>query len=266
MKSKKRIGLALGSGGWRGLAHIGVIKSLSKHGYRISAIAGSSAGALIGGLYSLYGDYLEIENIFQNLKFKDLLYVFSDPSGSYGLIKGNKTLSLLQRYCQNALIENLKIPYKAVATDLMMGEQYIFEEGDLAQAIRASSSIPIIFDPVKFDSRYLVDGALVNPLPIDVVKSMNVDVIIAVNIYNCIFPVLKPNVKFKSLGVAMLSYQCMLNKYALILGEGADILVQPSLENSFSDPFLQFINNSKAIDQGETAMDAYISTLERLIY
>lgn len=266
MSKTMKIGLALGSGGWRGLAHIGVIKSLIKHGYRISAVAGSSAGALIGGLYALWNDIDRVESVFKSLQYKDLLYAFSDPSKKLGLISGNKTYQLFQRYCQNSLIENLTIPYAAMATDLLAGTSVILNQGDLALAIRTSSSIPIIFNPVDSNHRLLVDGGLTRPIPADEVRQMGADIVIAVNIYQCIFPVTPTNRQLSKLNIGMLSYQVMLNNLARHQAEAADILIEPQLINAESDPFLRFVNNQQAVDIGEQAMDQAIPALDRLLF
>ena len=119
MSGKKvKIGLALGSGGWRGLAHIGVLKSLEKNNIPVDYITGSSIGALVGGLYAYYGEVSKIEEIIAGIKYQDLFRVLSDPMADLGLLKGNKFLQFLEVFLKGVKIEQLKIPFKAVATDI----------------------------------------------------------------------------------------------------------------------------------------------------
>ncbi|KKS02123.1 MAG: Phospholipase, patatin family, partial [candidate division WWE3 bacterium GW2011_GWC2_41_23] len=152
----KKVGLALGSGGWRGLAHIGVIKVLEKNGISIDYITGSSVGALIGGLYAYYGSVDELEKIVENIRYRDMINALSDPRAELGLLKGNKFVAFLEGYLKGAKIEDLKIPFKAATTDILTGETVYLEKGNLATAIRASISIPLVLAPVEIEGRKLV--------------------------------------------------------------------------------------------------------------
>ncbi len=260
----KKIGLALGSGGWRGLAHIGVIKSLIKHHYTIDAIAGSSAGSLIGGMFALWNDIEKVEWVFRNLKYQDLLFAFSDPSTKLGLFSNKKVISLFEKYVGTATFNDTKIPFAAIGTNIVTGESVTFTRGLLAPAIQASSSVPIVFEPANIDGNYIVDGGISNPVPVETVKQLGAQTVIAVNLYQSVFPVQKTVKKLSKVDVVMLSYELMLNQLSKRDAEDADILIEPHFDDAQSDPFLHFINNQQAIDNGELVMDAQIATLSRL--
>jgi NTE family protein len=162
----KKIGLALGCGGARGLAHIGVIKTLVKNNIPIDYIAGSSIGALIGSLYAATLDILQVEKWFLELTYKDLIKVLLDPSLHSGLIKGEKFINFLQSKIGVRKIEELKIPFRAVATDLFTGKAVVFKKGDLGLAIRSSCAVPFLFSPVISGDKCLVDGGISMPVPV----------------------------------------------------------------------------------------------------
>lgn len=180
------IALVLGSGAARGWAHVGVIHALQEADVPIRYIAGTSMGALIGGAHAA-NSLDDIEDIALSMDWKDFLYYFSDLSFSgSGLIDGRKIADFLRKHFKWPLIEKLPIPFAAVATDVMTGEEIVFREGDVIDAIRASISIPGIFTPVHLerpdDVRTLVDGGLVNPIPVSVARSMGDAPIVAVDI------------------------------------------------------------------------------------
>ncbi|MCO8165517.1 patatin-like phospholipase family protein [Pseudomonas sp. 21LCFQ010] len=176
----KRIALVLGSGGARGYAHIGVIEELERRGYEIACIAGCSMGAVVGGIYAAgklghYRDWIE------SLDYLDVLRLV-DVSFRLGAIRGEKVFGQIREIVGDINIEDLAIPYTAVATDLTNQQEIWFQEGCLHQAMRASAAIPSLFTPVMQGSRMLVDGGLLNPLPIVPVVSSHCDLIVAVNL------------------------------------------------------------------------------------
>ena len=179
---KKKVGLVLGSGGAKGLSHIGVIKLLEEMDVKIDFIAGSSIGALIGGAYASGLSIKEIEDIALESDLTSTAKLFSPGFGKSGLVTGSKVQEFLTSILGNKNIEDLPIPFTAVATDIITGEEIHFNKGDLVEAIRASISIPIVFQPVILNNIVLVDGGLVNPVPINVVREMGADYIIAVNL------------------------------------------------------------------------------------
>ncbi len=177
---KKRVALVLGSGGARGYAHIGVIEEIEKRGYEIACIAGCSMGAVVGGIYAA-GKLQDYRNWIESLDYLDVLRLV-DVSFRLGAIRGEKVFGQIRKIVGEINIEDLRIPYTAVATDLTNQQEIWFQEGCLHQAMRASAAIPSLFSPVVQGSRMLVDGGLLNPLPIIPVVSSHCDLIIAVNL------------------------------------------------------------------------------------
>ncbi|WP_028238846.1 patatin-like phospholipase family protein [Stutzerimonas azotifigens] len=176
----KKVALVLGSGGARGYAHIGAIEELESRGYQIGCIAGCSMGAVIGGIHAagklaLYREWIE------SLDYLDLLRLL-DLSFSLGAIRGDKVFGRIREIVGDIAIEDLPIPFTAVATDLTNQQEVWFQEGSLHQAMRASAAIPSLFTPVIQGNRMLVDGGLLNPLPIVPVVSSHCDMIVAVNL------------------------------------------------------------------------------------
>ncbi|MCK5344056.1 MAG: patatin-like phospholipase family protein, partial [Candidatus Heimdallarchaeota archaeon] len=194
---KKKVGLVLGSGGAKGLSHIGVIKFLEEMDVKIDFIAGSSIGALIGGAYASGLSIKEIEDIALETDLTSTAKLFSPGFGKSGLVTGTRVQEFLISKLGNKNIEDMPIPFTAVATDIIIGQEIHFNKGDLVEAIRASISIPIVFQPVIRNDIVLVDGGLVNPVPINVAREMGADYIIAVNILSSKkVPDSKPDKKF----------------------------------------------------------------------
>jgi len=176
----KRIALVLGSGGARGYAHIGVIEELEARGYEIGCVAGCSMGAVIGGIYAA-GKLPQYREWISSLDYLDVLRLL-DVSFRLGAIRGEKVFGKMREIVGDIDIEDLPIPYTAVATDLTNQQEIWFQEGCLHQAMRASAAIPSLFTPVTQGNRMLVDGGLLNPLPIVPVVSSHCDLIVAVNL------------------------------------------------------------------------------------
>ena len=176
----QRVALVLGSGGARGYAHIGVIEELLARGYQIDCIAGCSMGAVVGGIYAA-GKLDEYREWTESLDYLDVLRLL-DVSFRLGAIRGEKVFGKIHEIVGEIDIEQLAIPYTAVATDLTNQQEIWFQEGCLHKAMRASAAIPSLFTPVTQGSRMLVDGGLLNPLPIVPVVSSHCDLIVAVNL------------------------------------------------------------------------------------
>lgn len=177
----KRVALVLGSGGARGFAHIGVIEELEARGYEIVGISGCSMGALIGGLYAA-GKLKEYKKWVTGLNYFDLFRLVDVTWSSMGAIKGEKVMEVITSMLNGRTIESLPIPFTAVATDLVSQKEVWFQEGSLEKAIRASVAVPGIITPVEDRGRTLVDGGLLNPLPITPAVAWHADLIIAVNV------------------------------------------------------------------------------------
>ena len=176
----KRVALVLGSGGARGYAHIGVIEELEARGYEIACIAGCSMGAVVGGIYAA-GKLPVYRRWVETLDYLDVLRLL-DVSFSLGAIRGERIFGRIRAFLGEINIEDLPITYTAVATDLTNQQEVWFQEGCLHQAMRASAAIPSLFTPVVQGSRVLVDGGVLNPLPIVPVVSSRCDLIVAVNV------------------------------------------------------------------------------------
>ena len=178
---RRTIALALGSGGSRGYAHIGAIEILLERGYEIVAISGCSMGALVGGMYAA-GKLKDYKDWVTGLGQFDVLKLLDVSLSSAGAIRGEKVFSVVRDMLGDQKIEDLPIPFTAVATDLMHHKEIWFQEGPLHRAIRASVAIPSLVTPVVMGNRVLVDGALLNPLPIMPTISSHADIVCAVNL------------------------------------------------------------------------------------
>lgn len=174
-----KIGLALGSGGARGFAHLGVLRVLVRENIPISYLAGSSMGALVGAFFAAG---LDVEDLYKfAIKFKRKYYLdFTVPK--MGFISGNKVKQLIRLFTHRKRFEDLQIPLAVVATDLYDGSRVVFREGDVAEAVRASISIPGIFVPEKIGGRLLIDGGVVDRVPVSVARDMGADFVIAVDV------------------------------------------------------------------------------------
>jgi NTE family protein len=181
MSNHKAVSLVLGSGGARGLAHIGVIEQLTRDGFEIKAIAGSSMGALIGGIYAM-GKLDVYTQWVSALQRSDVIRLLDLSFGRNGLIKGDRIMKVLKSLIGDANIEDLPIRFTAVATDLEEEKAVWFDDGPLFDAIRASIAIPTIFTPHQYRGRQFLDGSLVNPIPIEPTLKDENGLTIAVNL------------------------------------------------------------------------------------
>lgn len=182
MKRKRKIGMALSSGGARGMAHLGVMTALKEAGLEVDVVAGASIGALTG--IGIATDRLESMTRFAlELDWKKALSYFVEPRlPTSGLIGGGRIMDFIGTYCGSRKIEELDIPFAAVATDLARGAEVTLDAGPAAEAVRASIAIPGLFTPVRLRKMFLVDGGLVNPLPVDVARRLGADLVIAVDV------------------------------------------------------------------------------------
>ena len=178
---KKNVALVLSSGGPRGFAYIGAIEELERRGYRICSIAGTSIGSLIGGIYAA-GKLAELKKWLYNLDGWKVFSLMDLSIGRNHLMKGEKLIHAIKQIVPETDIEDMKIPFKAIATDLYTGEEVVFDSGSLFQAIRASISIPSLFRPVRYGYRTLVDGGIVNTLPLNRVDRTGNDIVVAFNV------------------------------------------------------------------------------------
>lgn len=190
-KIKKPVSLVLSSGGARGVAHIGVIEELEKQGYEIKSVAGTSMGALIGGIYAT-GKLNEYKEWICTLDKLDVFNLVDFTFSTNGLIKGDRVFKEMQKFIPDVNIEDLQIPYSAVATDIVNEKEIVFTKGSLFDAVRASIAIPTIFTPKQKEGLQLVDGGILNPIPVNRVKRSENDILVVVNV-NARIPFTKPN-------------------------------------------------------------------------
>jgi NTE family protein len=249
------IGLSLGSGGLRGLAHIGVLKVLERENIPIDFIAGCSIGSLIGALYAAGLDSDTILKLAKNLKRRHWLD-FIIPK--MGLVAGDRTLDMLRLLTQRKNFTELKIPLAIVATELNDGKEVVFTEGEVATAVRASISVPGIFVPFRLEDRVLVDGAVLNPTPVDVAHKMGADIVIAVDLVPT-NPVTNVSNMFDVIIQALDIMEREMLKNRL---KYCDVLIKPDVAHISPSSF-------EAVDEcvglGESAAEAALPDIIRLL-
>lgn len=177
----KNVALALSSGGARGLAHIGAIEELEAQGYQISSIAGCSMGALIGGVYAA-GKLNEFREWMKTIDRKKMLGLIDFSLSLNHIVKGTRIIEAIMEFVPDMDIEDLPIPYCAVATDLKAGREVLFRKGSLFKAIRASISLPSFYEPVTINDMILIDGGIINPLPLNRVKRQPGDILVGIDV------------------------------------------------------------------------------------
>ena len=259
----KKIGLALGAGGARGIAHIGVVKELEKNNIKVNMIAGCSMGALVGAYFALGGDVHELEKTALSFNRKRSLNKIIDLSWSRrSLVKGLKVSRFIEDLIQNKKFEETEIPLKIVATELSGGEEAILDKGNISDAIRASISVPGIFPPIEINGKYFLDGGLVNPTPVDVVQEMGAEVIIAVDFF------ISTKQEFKNPGVftvLMQAYEIMREqtvKHRLKEDKNI-IIIKPNIRGTI-DSF-KFHDVKKIIESGAEATRKAMPEIKKLI-
>ncbi|MFJ7976286.1 patatin-like phospholipase family protein [Peribacillus sp. JNUCC 23] len=251
-----KIGLALGSGGARGFAHLGVIKVLKEAGISIDMIAGSSMGALVGSFYAAGSD---VERLYRLSKaFKRKYYLdFTVPK--MGFVAGKKVKELIRVFTYNKRIEELDIPLAIVATDIKKGEKVVFQSGPIADAVRASISIPGIFVPEKIGDRLLVDGGVIDRVPVSVVRSMGADLVIAVDVSN-----VKKEIEITSIyDVIMQSLDILQMELTESRKLSSDVMIRPHVENYNSK---SFTNINEIITIGEEEARLNIDKIKQCIH
>lgn len=256
-----KVGLALGSGGARGLAHIGVLKALVENNIPIDMIAGSSAGALVGALYGVFGSVPQLEQIARAFTARDIWSVFSDFGLSTGLIRGDRIEAYLSVLFSNKTIESLPFPYVSVATDVHTGEPVLINAGSLSKAIRASSSVPALVSATEYQGRKLIDGGVSLPVPIRPVRELGADVVIAVNLDGYKFSGKTPN--FSDMGAAALNL--LRFNLAKELCHESDITITPDVASISSLNPMEFLRGQEIINKGYTAAISSIPSIKKLL-
>ncbi|KAA0548046.1 patatin family protein [Bacillus sp. BGMRC 2118] len=250
-----KIGLALGSGGARGFAHLGIIKVLRENHIPIDFIAGSSMGALVA---SFYAAGHPIDRLYKlAIAFKRKYYLdFTVPK--MGFIAGNRVKELVKVFTHGKNIEDLEIPISIVATDIKNGEKVVFQTGPIADAVRASISIPGIFVPVKVNDRLLVDGGVSDRVPVSVVRDMGADLIIAVDVSH-----VKINEEITSIfDVILQSIDIMQDELVQHREIASDIMIRPHVENFSSRAFT---NIDEIIKIGEEEAELVLPSIIKVM-
>jgi len=267
------LGVALGGGGARGLAHIGVLKVLEQEGIAIQLLAGTSIGGVIAAGYAagLSTEYMEKEALrFGGLRNLAKLVDISLPQA--GFVEGHKIQAYFSEHLPKQNFEELDIPLAIVAADLLTGEEVILDSGDLPQALRATISLPGILLPVESEGRLLIDGGVVNPVPADVVRRMGAQIVIAVDVsarpdkptplskdYPRRFPLVPPPQFVDTLVKSAIIMGDRLKRYRLKEAK-PEVVLQPPLSDE-CDSFGGFYHAAECIAAGEEAMRAALRTL-----
>lgn len=250
-----KIGLALGSGGLRGIAHIGVLKVLEKYNIPVDYIAGCSIGSLIGALYAAGLDPETMLKLAKNLKRRHWLD-FVIPQ--MGIISGERALATIRLLTGQRNFSELRIPLAVVATELNSGREFIFTEGDLANAVRASISVPGVFIPFAIEDGLFVDGAVINPTPIDTARNMGADIVIAVDLAHAGTVCGITNM----FDVIIQSIDIMERELCKHRQPHCDILIQPDVGN-FSPS--SFDAMDECVLAGEMAAESVMPALKKLL-
>lgn len=265
-----KIGIALGSGSGRGWAHIGVLRALDEAGIRPEIVCGTSIGALVGAAYA-DGELDALEDWVRKLTWRKVVGFF-DISFNGGFLKGEKLIAFLHRNFLDKQISELKMPYGAVATDLMSGREIWLREGWVSQAVRASIALPGLFTPFERGGRLLVDGALVNPVPVSLCRAMGADFVIGVDLSSNLTAqhLRKPEMEKRArrlpnmleVIVGGLNIMQMRVTRSRLAGEPADVVVTPRLGHL---QFLDYHHAGEAIAEGQEVTTVMIPLIRHLL-
>ena len=246
VKRAPRVGLALGGGAARGFAHVGVIQILEEAGIRPDMVVGTSAGSLVAAIYASGRSGAQLQQIALEME-EATLTDWTLPFFGRGVLRGEALARYVNQQVRGLTIEAMPLPLGVVATDLQSGEGILFRSGDAGLAVRASSAVPSVFQPVRIGAHEYVDGGLVAPVPVDFARQMGAELVIAVDISS------EPlgNASDGALQVLLQTFAIMgksLNSYAL---RGADVVVRPALANVRS---ADFAARRRSIEAGRAAM------------
>lgn len=254
VKRPPRVGLALGGGAARGFAHVGVIQVLEEAGIRPALVAGTSAGSLVAALYASGKTGAQLQQIAETMEEA----TFADwtlPIFSRGLLRGDALARYVHTQVGGRLIEDLPLPLGIVATDLNSGQGVLFQRGDTATAVRASSAVPAVFQPVRIAGREYVDGGLASPVPVRYARQMGAELVVAVDISNA--PDANP--AGDTLQILLQTFTIMgrsINNWEL---RDADVVVRPALNGMAS---ADFNARRRAIQAGRVAMQQLLPQLK----
>lgn len=269
-KSAKRVGLALGSGVARGLAHIGVLEVLEREGIPIDMISGTSMGAIIGAAYAGGKSASEIKEIALDLGWKKMLPLLDLTAPITGFIGGRRLKKRLKEIIGEVNFSDLAKPFACVAMDIVNGEEIIFRDGPVLDAVIASVSLPIIFKASRSQGRFMVDGSLVTPVPVRVLKEMGADLIISVNVLHRhgekipIHPEDLRREKEPNIFNMMIHVTNIITSHLVESSlTGTDILIEP---NMVDIGLADFHKAQLSIRRGELAALESIADIKKLIF
>lgn len=256
VKVKPKIGLALGSGGLRGLAHVGVLKALERENIKIDCIAGCSIGSLIGALYCAGHSPDTIIKLAKHLKPR---YWLDFVIPKLGIISGDKVLDTINLLTQQRSFDELNIPLAIVATEINHGREIVFTEGNVAQAVRASTSVPGVFVPYRIDDMLLVDGAVLNPTPIDIAREIGAEIVIAVDLAHAGVVCNITNV----FDVIIQSIDIMERELLKRRRKNCDILIQPEIAHISPSSFEAI---EECVRLGEEAAQKVMPEIKQAVF
>ena len=256
-KGPPKIVLVLGGGAARGFAHVGVIRVLEQEKIPIHMIVGTSVGSLIGALYASDPNSFNLEWLSFSIE-KDDIFDYSMIYSKMGPVQGERLEKFIQTKVRAKTLEQMKIPFYAVATDLNEGNTWVFEKGSVAKAVRASCSIPGIFQPLELGGKMYVDGGVTDNLPVDVARAKGADIIIAVNISKNIR---NPQVN-TLIDVIMQSINIMGRELVIYKSRGYDVLIEPNVGDVGTTDFTQ---KKRLMDAGIQAAKQAMPKIRKLI-
>ncbi len=254
---RKKVGLALGSGAARGLAHIGVLEVLEREGIPIDMIAGTSMGAVVGALYAKGYGIEPMKSLVLELTARRLTYFLDPALPKTGLIRGRKIEGTLKSIMADAEFSDLRIPFACVAADIDSGEEVVIKEGLVWEAVRASSSLPVILTVAKWEGRHLVDGGLLNPVPVSIVRAMGADFVIAVNVlsHREVTRTAEPSI----FSVIMQTVHISSHRLIQVSLAGADAVIEPEVGHI---GYANFHQAEECILEGVRATQALIPEIK----
>jgi NTE family protein len=257
LKVPPRIGLALGGGAARGFAHIGVIQVLEEAGIRPVLVTGTSAGSLVAAVYASGKNASQLQRVADTME-EATIADWTLPVFGRGMLRGEALARYVNKQVGGVLIENMPLPLGIVATDLHSGQSMLFQRGDTGTAVRASSAVPAVFQPVKISGREYVDGGLVSPVPVRAALSMGAELVIAVDISS------PPDAKLAggTLDILMQTFSIMGKSINSLELRDADVVVRPALQGISSSDFSA---RKRSIEAGRQAMRLALPQLRSVI-
>ena len=259
----KKLGFALGAGGSRGVAHIGFLRAMEENGIKPDFIAGTSMGSVVGACYAKGITTENMQNIVKKLKFSDIFDLSLNPIGNGALLRSQKMRKQLEKHLGKIKFCDLEIPFSCVATDMITGTNVVLNDKnlDVCTAVVASSSIPSIFKPVQMDETLLVDGGVLCRVPVDTVRNMGADVVVAVDVLGQIRNCDKKYNVFSVMSRLFEICDCEMVKYK-IKEQKPDLFIEPDLKDMNQ---YKFKDINFAIDVGYQTGIQYAEQIKELI-